>query len=123
MRYHVVFNKKGMFLMKKIHLFMFMTGIAMLSGCSAFQKHHGINWGDGPCPAPAKDEFRSDGALIIEDGRTLKCQVRPVVSNMACQGITDKTHADGVVCRNGLGETALFLFDEKGVLEKHRFIN
>ncbi|WP_129232613.1 hypothetical protein [Cronobacter condimenti] len=108
--------------MKNLHVVTLMAGVIMLSGCSAFQKHHGINWGDGPCPAPAKDERGSNGALKIEDGRTLKCQVRPFVSNMACQGITDKTNADGVVCQNGLGETAFFLFDDKGVLEKHRFI-
>lgn len=105
--------------MKNIHLVMLMTSVVMLSGCSAFQKHHGINWGEGPCPAPAANEIHN-GNLKIEDGRTLKCQIRPYVSNMACQGITDRTNADGVVCQNGLGKTAFFIFDEKGVLKNHR---
>ncbi|ABU76883.1 MULTISPECIES: hypothetical protein [Cronobacter] len=105
--------------MKKIQLFTLITGVVMLSGCSAFQKHHGINWGNGSCPALAANQIQN-GTLKIEDGRTLKCQIRPYVSNMACQGITDRTNADGVVCQNGMGDTALFIFDEKGVLKNHR---
>ncbi|EOW6515260.1 hypothetical protein ACOZX1_000425 [Cronobacter dublinensis] len=105
--------------MKKTQLFTLLTGVVILSGCSAFQKHHGINWGDGSCPTPAANQIQN-GTLKIEDGRTQKCQIRPYVSNMACQGITDRTNADGVVCQNGMGGTALFIFDEKGVLKNHK---
>jgi len=85
----------------------------------AFDKHHGVNWGDGTCPAPAASEI-DKGHLKIEDGKTLKCQIRPYVSNMACQGITDKVNTDGVICQNGLGANILFIFDSNGVLNSHR---
>ena len=90
--------------MTKLPLILLLAGAGLLQGCSAFDKHHGVN---------------KSKQLIIEDGKTLKCQIRPYVSNMACQGITDKTHADGVVCQNGLGQSILFTFDDKGVLQKH----
>jgi len=38
---------------------------------------------------------------------------------MDCQGITDKTGADGLVCQNGAEQKMLFVFDDKGVLQKH----
>ncbi|EIZ8956320.1 lipoprotein, partial [Cronobacter sakazakii] len=45
--------------MKKIQLFTLITGVVMLSGCSAFQKHHGINWGNGSCPALAANQIQN----------------------------------------------------------------
>ena len=107
-------------MMNKTYLLAIITGALMLQGCaSAFQKHHGIDWGNpASCPAPKPSEIKNT-RLVIEDGKTLKCQIRPYVSNMACQGITDKTNADGVVCQNGLGNTILFIFDDKGVLKSH----
>ncbi|WP_434663538.1 hypothetical protein ACMYSL_13745 [Klebsiella sp. MISC125] len=105
--------------MKKHYLMLFLAGTALLQGCSAFDKHHGVNWGEGTCPAPAANELSESKQLIMEDGKTLKCQIRPYVSNMECQGITDKTNADGVVCQNGLGQSIMFIFDDKGVLKKH----
>lgn len=104
--------------MKIKDLAIVFSGVLLLQGCSAFDKHHGINWGEGHCPAPAAETL-SSGNLRIEDGKTLKCQLKPYVSNMACQGITDKTNADGVLCQNGLGQNMLFVFDEKGVLQRH----
>ena len=105
--------------MKKHYLMLFLAGTTLLQGCSAFDKHHGVNWGEGTCPAPAANELSESKQLIMEDGKTLKCQIRPYVSNMECQGITDKTNADGVVCQNGLGQSIMFIFDDKGVLKKH----
>lgn len=105
--------------MMKRYLILLLASAAFLQGCSAFDKHHGVNWGEGRCPAPAPEAIDQTQQLIIEDGKTLKCQIRPYVSNMACQGVTDKTNADGVVCQNGLGQSILFVFDDKGVLQKH----
>ncbi|MFW3570144.1 hypothetical protein [Kosakonia cowanii] len=103
----------------KIHIVTLIASALLLQGCSAFDKHHGVNWGDGTCPAPAASEI-DKGHLKIEDGKTLKCQIRPYVSNMACQGITDKVNTDGVICQNGLGANILFIFDSNGVLKSHR---
>lgn len=103
----------------KIHIVTLIASALLLQGCSAFDKHHGVNWGDGTCPAPAASEI-DKGHLKIEDGKTFKCQIRPYVSNMACQGITDKVNTDGVICQNGLGANILFIFDSNGVLKSHR---
>lgn len=103
----------------KIHIVTLIASALLLQGCSAFDKHHGVNWGDGTCPAPTASEI-DKGHLKIEDGKTLKCQIRPYVSNMACQGITDKVNTDGVICQNGPGANILFIFDSNGVLKSHR---
>lgn len=103
----------------KIHIVTLIASALLLQGCSAFDKHHGVNWGDGTCPAPTASEI-DKGHLKIEDGKTLKCQIRPYVSNMACQSITDKVNTDGVICQNGLGANILFIFDSNGVLKSHR---
>lgn len=94
----------------------------LLQGCSVFDKHHGVNWGEGSCPVPSANEKDASGRLKIEDDKTLKCQIRPYVSNMACQGITDKTNADGVICQNGEGKGMLFIFDEQGLLKEHKWM-
>lgn len=92
----------------------------LLSGCSAFDNNHGINWGSGTCPEPSTDDIAASGHLKIMDGRTLKCQLRPYVSKMACQGITDSTNADGIVCQDASGKGMLFIFDDNGVLKGHK---
>ncbi|MFS2225638.1 hypothetical protein [Pantoea sp. B65] len=102
----------------KIHLVTLIASAILLQGCSAFDKHHGVNWGDGTCPTPAASEVHN-GYLKIVDGKTLKCQIRPYVSNMACQGITDRINTDGVICQNALGKNILFIFDGNGVLKSH----
>lgn len=93
---------------------------ALLSGCSVFDNNHGINWGSNICPEPSTDEIATSEHLKIMDGRTLKCQLRPYVSNMACQGITDRTDADGMVCQDVSGNGMLFIFDDKGGLAGHK---
>ncbi|AST68359.1 hypothetical protein BFG07_06545 [Kosakonia cowanii] len=104
--------------MKAIPLLISLTCVVLLQGCSLLEKNQNVHWGNGTCPAPAKSDIEK-GHLLIQDGKTLKCQLKPYVSNMDCQGITDKTGADGLVCQNGLGQSILFIFDEKGVLQKH----
>lgn len=93
----------------------------LLAGCAPQPQHQGINWGEGSCPRPAAESTSPNNALVMEDGKTLKCQIRPYVSRMACQGITDNTGADGVICQNSEGKQVAFLFDNKGVLKQHRF--
>ncbi|MFD1244192.1 hypothetical protein [Paralysiella testudinis] len=91
-----------------------------ITGCGALQKHHGINWhSPSPCPAPTAEQVDSSGRLSIQKGTVYKCQIQPYVSNMACVGITDADHADGVLCQNGEGASILFLFDQNGALKKH----
>ena len=107
--------------MKKRLLISSIIGITLLQGCSTFQKHDDVNWGEGTCPAPTADQLGKGGALVMQDGVTPKCQIRPYVSNMACKGITDETHADGVICQNAQGKSAVFIFDEKGILKIHKF--
>lgn len=104
--------------MKKIVFISLTISMMFLQGCSTPPKHQGINWGDGDCPAITSDQLNK-GYLILQDGKTLKCQIKPYVSNMACQGITDDTNADAVLCQNANGSQGIFLFDSKGVLIKH----
>ncbi|MHA7846886.1 hypothetical protein [Serratia sp. D1N4] len=108
--------------MKKKYLMAILTSALLLQGCSAFDKHHGVSWGQGSCPTPAANEIDESNQLIIKDGKTMKCQIRPYVSNMACQGITDDINTDGILCQNGLGQSILFTFDDKGVLKQHKFL-
>lgn len=105
--------------MKKILPLAIIACAFMLQGCSLLDKNHGVNWGEGACPAPQKADIAASGHLLIQDGKTLKCQLKPYVSNMDCQSITDKTKADGLICQNGLGQKILFVFDDKGILQKH----
>lgn len=93
--------------------------ILLLAGCVSQPNHQGIDWGDGSCPKPAPESIDATNHLIIQDGKTLKCQIRPYVWNMACQGIVDG-ETEGVVCQGGGGNQMLFLFDKNGVLTKHR---
>ncbi|WP_039302088.1 hypothetical protein [Cedecea neteri] len=95
--------------------------LLLLTGCVSQPQHQGVNWGEGNCPRPAVENVSPDNTLVLEDGKTLKCQIRPYVSRMACQGITDKTGADGVICQNSGGKQVAFLFDAKGILTQHRF--
>lgn len=101
------------------YLLAILACASLLQGCSLFEKNQNVRWGEGTCPAPTKADIAAAGHLVIQDGKTLKCQLKPYVSNMDCQGITDKTGADGLVCQNGAEQKMLFVFDDKGVLQKH----
>jgi hypothetical protein len=93
--------------------------LLLLAGCASQPNHQGVNWGEGACPKPDPKDISATNHLIIQDGKTLKCQIRPYVWNMACQGIVDG-NTDGVVCQDKGGNQMIFLFDEKGVLTTHR---
>lgn len=93
--------------------------VILLTGCVSQPNHHGVNWGEGACPKPAPESISATHHLVIEDDKTLKCQIRPYVWNMACQGIVDG-ESDGVVCQDGAGNQMIFLFDNNGMLTNHR---
>lgn len=93
--------------------------VLLLAGCASQPNHQGINWGEGPCPKPAPQSISVTNHLVIEDGKTLKCQIRPYVSNMACQGIVDGED-EGAICQDNAGNQIIFLFDRNGVLTAHR---
>lgn len=98
-----------------------LTTLFLLQGCSTFEKHYGVNWGDSYCPAPSAnqiDQINAGRYLKIEDGKTLKCQIHPYVSNMICQGFTDEYNTDAVMCQSG-DKVIFFIFDNNGVLKIH----
>jgi hypothetical protein len=100
--------------------FKYLLPILLLAGCVSEPNHRGVNWGEGSCPKLAPEDISATNYLIIQEGKTLKCQIRPYVSNMACQGITDG-ETEGLICQDGVGVQWLFIFDKKGMLTKrHR---
>jgi len=99
--------------------FKYLLPLFLLAGCVSRPNHRGVDWGDGSCPKPAPEDISATHHLIIQDGKTLKCQIRPYVSNMACQGIVDG-ETEGVVCQDAGGNEMIFLFDKKGLPSTHR---
>jgi len=101
----------------------YLLPLVLLAGCTTQPNHQpnhqGIDWGQGTCPAPDPQSISPNHQLVIEDGKTLKCQLRPYVSNMACQGIVDSQN-EGVICQDNVGNQIIFLFVDKGVLSLHR---
>lgn len=89
-----------------------LVGTALLQGCFT-QRPLGV--GDHNCPAPTKEQLDDKGFLKLQNGVTLKCQVKNFTNRMACQGITDGTD-DGLVCSNGSAQM-VFVFDERGRLK------
>jgi lipoprotein len=88
--------------------------LASLTGCVPASP-----WGEN-CPAPKTD---ANGALLIEDGQTLKCQIRVSTSNMGCtDDITNDAGDDGYACTGAANQGAVFFFDKNGVLKSHEFI-
>lgn len=57
---------------------------------------------------------------MLQNGVTLKCQVKNYTNRMSCAAITDSTEVDGWICSNG-EKRAVFTFDEKGVLKGAKF--
>lgn len=51
--------------------------LLLLAGCASQPNHQGVNWGDGACPKPDPKDISATNHLIIQDGKTLKCQIRP----------------------------------------------
>jgi len=64
---------------------------------------------------PSKDQLNENGFLVLQNGVTLKCQVKNYTSRMFCSGITDGKE-DGLVCKNGTN-SSVFVFDENGILK------
>lgn len=107
--------------MKKITI----TGILLipflLQGCSSyFGINQPIDWGNDVCPKPSANQIDSSGYLIIENGKTKRCQLRPYVSNMYCTGIVeDLNDGKDIICTNKQGKQIIFLFDSNDILESH----
>jgi hypothetical protein len=96
----------------KIGLVLAFIGFAY--GCSFPEAPRAI---DTNCPALKETQFTSSGWLRLENGVTLKCQVKNATNRMTCKDIAF-ADGDGMICSNGQN-TLLFLFDENGVLKKH----
>ena len=104
--------------MKKITIPILFFLIMALQGCAG-RKGPGIDY---DCPAPSKDQFNKNGALIMQDGVTLKCQAEKYIGKMSCDAVTDPKYAGGLVCEGGKDLIMfVFLFDENGILKGHRF--
>ena len=83
---------------------------------------NGLGKVDNNCPAPSKDQLNKNGYFVIQNGVTLKCQVKNYTNRMSCIGITDSTGADGLLCSNG-EKQIIFLFDENQILKGSKIFN
>lgn len=99
--------------MKKLALILpFLIVALLIHGCAS-----NVTLGrvDRNCPAPSKDQLSENGFLMLQNGVTLKCQVKNYTSRMSCVGLTDGTD-DGWMCNNGTKDM-VFVFDENGILK------
>lgn len=92
-----------------------LLGALLIQGCAGYGSDGRV---DRNCPAPSKEQLSDDGYLMLQNGVTLKCQVKNNTSRLPCSGITDGKD-DGWVCKSG-EKTIVFLFDEKGILKYHK---
>lgn len=92
-----------------------LLGALLIQGCAGYGSYGRV---DRNCPAPSKDQLNKDGLLMLQNGVTLKCQVKNNTSRLPCSGITDGKD-DGWICKNG-EKDAVFLFDDKGILKYHK---
>jgi hypothetical protein len=100
--------------MKKIALIsLLLIEVLLLQSCSGFSALGSV---DRNCPDPSKNQLNGNGYLILQNGVTLKCQVKNYTNRMPCIGITDSTGIDGWVCNNR-EKTILFIFDENEILK------
>ena len=103
-------------IMQKITLISpFLIGFLLIQGCAS---HDELGKVDSNCPAPSKEQLNESGYLILQNGVTLKCQVKNYTNRMSCFGITDGTD-DGWVCNNGK-KNIVFVFDENGILKTRK---
>jgi len=91
---------------------MLTLGTLLTQGCSNTRVFDSV---DRNCPAPSKDQLNENGFLVLQNGVTLKCQVKNYTNKMSCTGITDGKD-DGWVCNNGT-KNSVFVFDENGILK------
>jgi hypothetical protein len=89
-----------------------ILGTFLIQGCSSIGVLHTV---DRNCPAPSQGQLNENGFLVLQNGVTLKCQVKNYTNKMSCTGITDGKE-DGWVCNNGT-RNAAFVFDENGILK------
>lgn len=87
-------------------------GTLLIQGCTSIRAPDTV---DHNCPAPSKAQLNENGFLMLQNGVTLKCQVKNYTNKMSCTGITDGKD-DGWVCNNGTRSSA-FVFDENGILK------
>lgn len=96
---------------------MFTVGILLLQGCSNTRILDDDI--DRNCPTPSKDQLNENGFLMLQNGVTLKCQVKNYTSKMSCTEITDGKE-DGLLCNNG-SKSSVFVFDKNGILINFKF--
>jgi len=89
-----------------------VLGTFLIQGCSSTGTLHTE---DRNCPDPSQDQLNENGYLMLQNGVTLKCQVKNYTSKLSCTGITDGKE-DGWVCKSGT-KNAVFVFDENGILK------
>ena len=108
--------------MKKIALIsLFLAGALSVHGCTLIESGSALSEFsriDRDCPFPSNDQLEN-GYLKLQDGVTLKCQVKNFTHTMSCVGVTDSTESDGWACSNGKSQI-LFIFDENNVLKSHK---
>lgn len=97
-------------------LVLLTLGTLLIQSCSSTRVLNNV---DRNCPTPSKDQLNKDGLLMLQNGVTLKCQVKNYTNKMSCSGITDGKD-DGWVCTNGT-KNSVFVFDENGILENFKF--
>ena len=112
-----IINIKGKTLV--ISVLLTLLGILFMQGCSSNNMYNRI---DNNCPTPTKDQLDYRGALMLQEGVTLKCQIKNNASllRLPCIGITDEKNNDGWACNYGNGkDMVVFIFDESGILKKN----
>jgi len=92
-----------------------LLGALLIQGCAGYGSNGRI---DRSCPAPTKDQLSNDGYLMLQNGITLKCQVKNNTSRLPCSEVTDGED-DAWVCGTG-DKISVFLFDKKGILKYHK---
>lgn len=103
-------NKKNLL----ISLLLAITTL-LTQGCIS---NHALNSTNPNCPNPSKDQLNENGFLMLQNGVTLKCQIKNYTNRMSCTGITDGKD-DGWICNNG-EKSSVFIFDENGVLKSFK---
>lgn len=92
-----------------------MIGSLLIQGCLSTRINNNV---DLNCPTPSKDQLNANGFLVLQNGITLKCQVKNYTNKMSCTGITDGKD-DGLICNNGT-RSSVFVFDENGILKSFK---